>query len=99
MIGVSSEHFLGKRDGSPGPHVSFCCSFNNMNLFTSAGSFFKYLGGGRNVKGGKGERGRSKDTLFIDPCKICCRMSNGLKCSTVVGLEDLINLLLCSDDL
>ena len=59
MIGVSSEHFLGKRDGSPGPHVSFCCSFNNMNLFTSAGSFFKYFRWWRKCqrwKGGKGKK-------------------------------------------
>ena len=48
------------------------------------------------MKGGKGEK--KKTLVYIDSFKIFYRRSNSLKCRTG-GLEDLINLVMYSDDL
>ena len=48
------------------------------------------------MKGGKGEK--KKTLAYIDSFKIFYRRSNSLKCRTG-GLEDLINLVMYSDDL
>ena len=48
------------------------------------------------VKGGNGEK--KKTLVYIDSFKIFYRRSNSLKCRTG-GLEDLINLVMYSDDL